>query len=97
MEKLDGSAFSPARANAMDTAVDSDLSVLHDDPTWDRRRSSSPSLFVCRLIHHVQVQLTLVKAVGLFENLVQRVWAWLRPWKGAMRTDCMVIEDVSHS
>lgn len=97
MKKLDGSAFLPARANAMDTAVDSGLSVLHDGPTWDRRRSSPLSLFVCRLTHHVQVQLTLVKAVDLIEDLVQRVWAWLRPWRGAMRTDCMVIEDVSHS
>lgn len=97
MEKLDNSAFLPARANAMDIAVDSGLSVLHDGPTWDRRKSSSPSLVVYRLSHHVQVQLTLVKAVGLIEDLVQRVWAWLRPWRGGMRTDYMVIEDASHS
>lgn len=94
LETPNGSSFLPARANVIDTVIDSGLSVLHDDPKWDRRRSSPPSLFAYRLTHHVQ--LTLVKAVGPIEDLVQRVWAWLLPWRGAMRTDCMVIEDVFH-
>lgn len=97
LETSNGSSFLPAQANAIDTVIDSDLSVLHDGLRWDRRRSSPPSLFVCRLTHHVQLQLTLVKVVGPIEGLVQRVWAWLLPWRGAMRTDYMVIEDVSHS
>lgn len=96
LETPNGSSFLPARANAIDTVVDSGLSVLHDGPTWDRRRSSPLSLFAYRLTHHVQLQLTLVKAVGPIEDLVQRVWAWLLLWRGAMRTDYMVIEDASH-
>lgn len=97
LETSNGSSFLPARANAIDIVVDSGLSVLHDGLTWDRRRSSPPSLFVHRLTQHAQLQLTLVKAVGPIEDSVQRVWAWLLPWRGAMRTGCMVIEDVSHS
>lgn len=95
-ETPNGSSFLPARANATDKMVDSGLSVLHDGPTWDRRRSSPLTLSANRLTHHVQLQLTLVKAVGPIEDLVQRVRPWLLPWKGAMRTDYMVIEDVSH-
>ncbi len=52
--------------------VGSGLPVLHDVPTRDRKKSSSPALSGGKQSHHVQVQMILVMAADLLEDLSQR-------------------------